>query len=286
MRAAPKILLFMLIIPFSFFIVSHLIPLFYGVYLSFTNREGQFIGLGNYIRLIDDYRFWGSIRFTFLYAIASALLNTFLGLLIGVFISSLKRGQGILKATFLIPWIIPLAIWGLEFRIIFSRDFGLLNYFLLSLGLIKEPIAWLGEATPAKLSVILVAVYRYVWYSALLFLVSCQNIPRDLYEAAEIDGATSFNMFLHITLPLLRRTMLFVGSMIFLGSLQAFDLIYALTYGGPGYATHTAALYIFRRSLHYGEFEYGTAISTVWALIIFCMVGTSFALLWKLAERR
>ena len=242
--------------------------------------------MGNYLRLIDDYRFWGSIRFTFLYAIASALLNTFLGLLIGVFISSLKRGQGILKATFLIPWIIPMAIWGLEFRIIFSRDFGLLNYFLLSLGLIKEPIAWLGEAIPAKLSIILVAVYRYVWYSALLFLVSCQNIPRDLYEAAEIDGATSFNMFLHITLPLLRRTMLFVGSMIFLGALQAFDLIYALTYGGPGYATHTAALYIFRRSLHYGEFEYGTAVSTVWALIIFCIVGTSFALLWKLAERR
>jgi len=286
MRATLTTLLFMFIIPFSFFIVSHLIPLFYGVYMSFMDREGHFIGLGNYIRLIDDYRFWGSIRFTFLYAIASALLNTFLGLLIGVFINSLRRGQNILKATFLIPWIIPLTIWGLEFRIVFSRDFGIVNYLLHTLGLIKEPIPWLGEPIPAKLSVILTDVYKNVWYAALLFLVACQNIPRDLYEAAQIDGATSFSMFRHITLPLLRRTMFFVGSIIFIFALQGFDLIYGLTYGGPGYATHTAALYIFRQSLHYGDYEYGTAISTIWALMIFGIVGTAFALIWRTLERR
>jgi len=279
MKTTRMTLIVMLLIPFSFFIVSHSIPLLYGIYLSFMDRNGNFIGLENYAHIIDDYRFWGSMKFTFSYAIASTLLNLVFGLFIGVFISSLKKGQNLFKAVFLIPWLIPLTIWGLENRIIFSRDFGIINYVLSSLGLIKGMIPWLGEPILAQLSVVITDVYKNVWYAALLFLVACQNIPRDLYEVAQLDGATRLQMFRYVTLPLLRRNILFIGLMLFIFALQGFDLIYSLTYGGPAFSTHTVALYIFRRSLHYGDYEYGTAISTIWVFILFGIVGTTFALL-------
>jgi len=278
-------LFFLLIFPFLFFIVSHLIPLFYGVALSFTDPKGNFVGLQNYYTAVNDHRFWGGIRFTFIYAFSTAALNLILGLLIGTFINQIRRGQGILKSVFLIPWAIPLTVWGLENRIIFSRDFGILNNVLIDTGITTTPLPWLGDPSLATISVIVSSVYRDMWFAALLFLVACQMIPQDFYDLAVIHGASALQTFRFITLPLLRRTIITVGTLLFIFAVQAFDIPYSLTYGGPAWATHTTAMYIFRRSLHYGDYEVGTALSIIWVLVIFGLVGTSFTFLGRKTMR-
>jgi ABC-type sugar transport system permease subunit len=276
---------FLLIFPLLFFVVSHLIPLFYGISLSLTDSNGNFVGLQNYYTALNDYVFWGSIRFTFIYAFSTAALNLLFGLLIGTFISQMRRGQGILKSVFLIPWAIPLAVWGLENRIIFSRDFGIINNILMTAGVITTPLPWLGEALLATISVIVSSVYRDVWFAALLFLVACQMIPQELYDVAVVHGAGPLQRFRFITLPLLRRTIIIVGTLLFTFAVQAFDLPYSLTYGGPAWATYSTPLYIFIRTLHYGDFQLGTALSTVWVLIVFGLVGTTFSLLGRRSMR-
>jgi ABC-type sugar transport system permease subunit len=272
---------FLLIFPLLFFVVSHLIPLFYGISLSFTDSNGNFVGLQNYYTALNDSVFWGSIRFTFVYAFSTAALNLLFGLLIGTFISQMRRGQGILKSVFLIPWAIPLAVWGLENRIIFSRDFGIINNILMTAGVITTPLPWLGEALLATISVIVSSVYRDMWFAALLFLVACQMIPQELYDVAVVHGASPLQRFRFITLPLLRRTIVIVGTLLFTFAVQAFDLPYSLTYGGPAWATYSTPLYIFIRTLHYGDFQLGTALSTVWVLIVFGLVGTTFSFLGR-----
>jgi multiple sugar transport system permease protein len=276
---------FLLIFPLLFFVVSHLIPLFYGITLSFTDSNGNFVGLQNYYTALDDYRFWGSIRFTFIYAFCTAALNLIFGLLVGTFISQIRRGQGIVKSVFLIPWAIPLAVWGLENRIIFSRDFGIINNILMTAGIITTPLAWLGEAPLAIISVVVSSVYRDMWFAALLFLVACQMIPQDFYDLALVHGATALQRFRFITLPLLGRTIITVGTLLFIFAVQAFDLPYSLTFGGPAWATYTAPLYIFIRTLHYGDFQLGTALSSIWVLIVFGLVGTTFSLLGRRTMR-
>jgi multiple sugar transport system permease protein len=272
---------FLLIFPLLFFVVSHLVPLFYGVAMSFTDSNGNFVGLQNYYRALDDHVFWGTIRFTFIYAFSTATLNLLFGLLIGVFISQMRRGQGILKSVFLIPWAIPLAVWGLENRIIWSRDFGIINNILMTAGIIGAPLAWLGEPLLATISIIMSEVYRDMWFAALLFLVACQIIPQDFYDLALVHGASGFQRFRFITLPLLRRTIITVGTLLFIFAVQAFDLPYSLTFGGPAWTTYTTPLYIFIRTLHYGDFNIGTALASIWLLIVFGLVGTTFTLLGR-----
>ena len=177
-----KPLIFLLVIPFLFFILSHTIPLLYGIGLSFYNWRGKFVGLTNYLAVLRDSMFWNSLRFTLTYALIVALSMTFLGLFLGVFINQLKIGQTLVKSVILIPWAISLTAWGLLGQVALSKQFGVINDLLVRFGAIKSGVAWLGEPNLAKISVIVSRIYKDVWFSALLFLVARQTIPTELYE--------------------------------------------------------------------------------------------------------
>jgi len=272
-----KRLIFLLIIPLSFFLVSHTIPFFYGVGMSFYDRGGNFVGFENFLSLFKDATFRSSIGFSLVYSLAVTVAMTFFGLFIGIYINTLVVGQGFVKSVFLIPWAISLTVWGLLARIALSPRFGIVNYFLTSFGFLESPVTWLGDPFLAKISVIVAVIYKDVWFSALLFLAARQNIPSELYEEGKVAGATPWQTLRYITLPLLRPAILYIGVILFIFSLQAFDSIYALTGGGPGFATEVASITIYREGVRYGNFEYGIASATIWSLIISAFVITVFA---------
>lgn len=272
-----KPLIFLLVIPFSFFILSHTIPLLYGIGLSFYDWRGNFVGVANYITVLNDSMFWNSLKFTLIYAAVVTLSMTFLGLFLGIFINQLKIGQALVKSIILIPWAISLTAWGLLGQVALSRQFGVVNDLLLRLGITGTGLAWLGESTLAKISVMLSSIYKNVWFSALLFLTARQTIPPELYDESKVCGAGGWQNFWYITLPLLKPSILFIGTVLFIFALQEFDLIFALTQGGPGFATEVASVNIFRQGVRYGKYEYATAVATIWGLIVTVFVILIFA---------
>jgi len=275
--STKKPLIFLLAIPFSFFLLSHTAPFLYGIELSFYDWRGNFVGFTNYLAVFRDAAFWSSLKFTLMYAGVVALSMTFLGLFLGIFINQLKIGQGFVKSILLIPWAISLTAWGLLGQIVLSRQFGVVNDILVRLGLLESGLAWLGEPDLAKISVMISRICKDVWFSALLFLVARQTVPSELYDESKVCGAGAWQTLRYVTLPLLKPTILFVGTILFIFALQEFDLIFALTRGGPGFATEVASITIFRNGVHYGNYEYGTAVAAIWSLIITGFVIVVFA---------
>ncbi|MFP4510708.1 MAG: carbohydrate ABC transporter permease [Spirochaetota bacterium] len=267
----------LLIIPFSLFILSFTVPLLYGLYLSLFGRRDDFVGLENYVRALTDSRFWGSMAFTISYAAVTTVLMLVFGLLLAVSINRLNRGQGVLKTTILIPWSISLTAWGLLASVVLSRNFGIANDLLLRIGIIESRVAWLSTVWPARFSVVLSRFYKDVWFATLLFLVARQTISKELYEQASISGATSIQAFFYITIPLLLRNMLYIGTIVSIFALQEFDMVYTLTAGGPAHATETVAVGIYRHGMLFGNYRYGTALATTWSLFITILVVSVFA---------
>jgi ABC-type sugar transport system permease subunit len=275
--AMRKQLIYLLIIPLFFFLVSHTIPFFYGIAMSFYDGQGNFVGFENFLAVFKDATFRDSIRFSLVYSLAVTVAMTFLGLFIGIFINSIGGGQGFVKAIILIPWAISLTVWGLLLQIALSPRFGIVNYFLTSFGFVESPLLWLGDSSLARFSVIAGVISKDVWFSALLFLVARQNLPVELYEEGKVAGASPWQALRYITLPLLRPSILYISVILFIFSLQAFDFIFALTRGGPGFATEVAALTIYRQGMRFGNFEYATASATIWSLLVSVFVITLFA---------
>lgn len=277
MSARGKSLLLLLALPLSLFFVSHTIPFFYGIHFSFFDSLGRLVGLRNYAHLFQDRVFWNAFGFTFLYAGVVACAMTFLGLFVGIFINSLGVGQGVAKSILLVPWAISLTAWGLLSQIALSQQFGIVNHFLLRFGLTGQRLSWLGDPTLARISVILARIYKDVWFSGLLFLAARQNIPLELYEESSLSGAGPLQNLWYITLPLLRPATLYIGVILFVFALQDFDLIYALTGGGPGFATEVVSINIYRHGMRYGNYEYGMATAVVWSAMILAFVALIFA---------
>ncbi len=273
-RSKSSILL--LLVPFATFFLSFTVPLIWGIWLSLYDSEGLFVGLANYVKVFKDVSFWSSITFTLVYSASVTLVMTVLGFFIALAVNQFRRGEGVAKTVMLIPWAISLTAWGLLMQIVTSGSFGILNDLLLRLGLIRQRISWLGDPQLARLTVIASRIVKDVWFSTLLFLVARQTLPEELYEEGKVNGANPLQAFWYITVPLLRTTMMFVLVIVLIFALQEFDLIFALTRGGPGFATEVAALSIYRFGIQFGRYELGTALTTVWSLLISLFVVLVF----------
>ena len=273
-RSKSSILL--LLVPFATFFLSFTVPLIWGIWLSLYDSEGLFVGLANYVKVFKDVSFWSSITFTLVYSASVTLVMTVLGFFIALAVNQFRQGEGVAKTVMLIPWAISLTAWGLLMQIVTSGSFGILNDLLLRLGLIRQRISWLGDPQLARLTVIASRIVKDVWFSTLLFLVARQTLPEELYEEGKVSGANPLQAFWYITVPLLRTTMMFVLVIVLIFALQEFDLIFALTRGGPGFATEVAALSIYRFGIQFGRYELGTALTTVWSLLISLFVVLVF----------
>jgi ABC-type sugar transport system permease subunit len=230
-------------------------------------RGRPFVGLDNYIELLGDPRFRDAMLHTLLFAVVSVSLELVLGLLVALGLDRAFRGRGIVRASVLLPWAIPTVVAALLWRFMFESQAGIVNAALVGSGVVDEPVVWFVRAATAWVPVVLADVWKATPFVALLLLAGLQGIDRSLYEAAAVDGAGRWWQLRHITLPLLRPTILVALVFRTLDAFRVFDLIYVMTGGGPGTSTEPIALYTFDALLQNLRFGYGAALSVVVFLV-------------------
>jgi ABC-type sugar transport system permease subunit len=228
-----------------------------------------FIGAANYIEVLQDPRFWGALGHTGFFAVISVGLELVIGLWLALALNRAFRGRGLVRAAVLIPWAIPTVVAALLWRFMFEGQSGIVNAALVKAGVLRAPIVWFIEAGTAWVPVILADVWKTTPFVALLLLAGLQNIDASLYEAARIDGASAWRQFRYVTLPLLKPAILVALIFRTLDAFRVFDLIYALTGGGPGTSTEPIALYTFNALLQNLRFGYGSALSVIVFLLTF-----------------
>ncbi|MEL7035802.1 MAG: sugar ABC transporter permease [Cyanobacteria bacterium J06592_8] len=244
-----------------------------------TQLQPIFSGWNNYSRLLGDGRFWQSLWNTSIFTLTSITIELILGMGIALILNQNFRGRGFVRTSALIPWALPTAVMGLAWAWIFNGQYGIVNDILQRLGLMETSITWLGDPTRAMLALIVAEVWKTTPFIALLLLAGLQSIPIALYEAYAIDGATPFQSFRKITLPLLRPQIIIALLFRFAQAFGVFDLIQVMTGGGPAGATETVSIYIYATIRRYLDFGYGAALVVVtFLLLVTAVVIASFLL--------
>jgi multiple sugar transport system permease protein len=246
-----------------------------------TKLQPIFAGLDNYVRMVGDGRFWQSYWTTTVFTVTSVCLELLLGLGIALVLNRSFRGRNLVRTIAILPWALPTALIGLAWTWIFNDQFGVVNDILIRLGVIKTGINWLGDPTLAMVSVIFADVWKTTPFISILLLAGLQSISADLYEAHAIDGATSWQSFRQITLPLLLPQILIALLFRFAQAFGIFDLITVMTGGGPGGATEVVSLYIYATMMRYLDFGYGAALVVVTFLLLVMVVAIVAFLLNK-----
>ncbi|MFO1104666.1 MAG: sugar ABC transporter permease [Amaricoccus sp.] len=265
-------------------------PLLRTIYFSFTNTSlndlqgGQFIGFDNYLSwktlnsgkviwrgTLVDPAWWNAVYNTFRFAIVSVSLETVLGLLVALVLNAEFKGRALVRAAILVPWAIPTIVSAKMWSWMLNDQFGIINDMLMSIGVIDHKIAWTANAETAMFAVLIVDIWKTTPFMALLCLAGLQMIPRDMYEAAKIDGINPVKVFFKVTLPLVKPALMVAVIFRLLDALRIFDLIYVLTPNSK--ATKTMSIISRENLIDFDKFAYGSAQSTLLFLIIaLCVV--------------
>jgi multiple sugar transport system permease protein len=238
-------------------------PMFYAFWVSLHKwdalSEMIWVGFENYSNLFSDKEWGGSLGRTFVYTILFVPSLYAISLIMALIVKSVPHISGFFRTTYFLPVVMSSAIAGLVWKYIYAEKDGILNY---SLGLFGvEPIAWLSSLQWALISVVIVSVWLAVGFNMIIFLAGLQDIPKEFYEAAKIDGAGSWQSFWKITLPNLKHTSIFIVLTSIIGSFQVFDQIMLMTNGGPANATRLAVQHIFEQSFVLYDLGYASALS-------------------------
>ncbi|GAB4175124.1 MAG: sugar ABC transporter permease [Thalassobaculales bacterium] len=254
-------------------------PLGLGVWLGFTDtkigRPGVWIGIDNYISLLSDSVFLLSVFNTIFYTAVATVLKFGLGLWLALVLNNSMPFKAFIRAIVLLPYIIPTVLSAIAFWWIYDSQFSIISYALQEMGLIDRYIDFLGDPWNARWSVIAANVWRGIPFVAICLLAGLQTISPSLYEAAALDGATAWQRFRHVTVPMLMPILSIVLTFSVLFTFTDFQLIYAITRGGPINATHLMATLAFQRAIPGGQLGEGAAIAT--AMIPFLVVATVFS---------
>jgi multiple sugar transport system permease protein len=278
---------FWFMLPAAAFLILFLAyPLGLGVWLSFTDarigRSGVFVGLENYEWLSDDAVFWLSVFNTLLYTGVASTIKFAIGLYLALLLNENLPFKAVLRAVVLIPFIVPTVLSAIAFWWLFDAQFSIISWSLRQLHLITTNIDFLGSPWNARWSVIFANIWRGVPFVAITLLAGLQTVPPSLYEAATIDGASRWQMFRHITYPLLTPIIAVVMTFSVLFTFTDFQLIWAITRGGPVNATHLMATLSYQRAILSGYLGEGAAIST--AMIPFLLAAILIS--WFGLQRR
>ncbi len=270
----------------AFLILFLAYPLVLGIWISFTDakigRAGVFVSLENYEWLRDDSVFWLSVFNTLLYTTVASVFKFAIGLYLALLLNENMPFKAMLRALVLIPFIVPTVLSALAFWWIFDAQFSIISWSLTQLGLISQNVNFLGDANWARFSVIFVNIWRGVPFVAITLLAGLQTVSPSLYEAATLDGATRWQMFRHITYPLLTPIIAVVMTFSVLFTFTDFQLIWAMTRGGPVNATHLMATLSYQRAILGGSLGEGAAISN--AMIPFLLAAIMIS--WFGLQRR
>lgn len=258
--------------------IFYFYPMIQAFILSLQSGAGtnlQFVGLDNYIRLFSDSTFITAVKNTFIYLIVQVPIMIILGLLISVLLNdkTLKL-KGFFRTAIFLPCVTSLVAYSVIFKYLFALD-GLVNQFLMKLHIISGPIQWLTDPFWAKVTIIIAITWRWTGYNMIFYLSALQNVDESIYEAAKIDGASAFQQFFKITIPMLTPIILFTSITSTIGTLQIFDEIMNITRGGPGNATTSISQYIYNLSFKYTpDFGYAATVSyaIVFLIIIFAFI--------------
>ncbi|WP_369184600.1 carbohydrate ABC transporter permease [Streptomyces sp. Y1] len=265
--ALPYLLLAPALVTFGVFKAY---PIVDSLLLSFTTGNGSAghaDGLANYRRLLDDPLFWTALRNTGEMLVVQVPLMLALALLMAVAINSaLVRWRTVWRLGIFMPAVTGLVATGVMFSFLLRTEDGAVNRLLEAVGL--PAVDWLGQPFWARMSVVLVLSWHYTGYNAVIYLAGLQSIPRELYEAAMVDGAGAVRRFTAITVPALRPLLLFTVVLSTIGTLQLFDEPYVLTGGGPDNATLTVSMYLYQNGFRYFDFGYASAIAYALTLLV------------------
>ena len=271
--------LFML--PAAAFLVLFLVyPLGLGIWLSFTDskigRPGDFVGLENYEWIIGDSKFQTAVFFTLFYTFFASVAKFAIGLYLALLLNQHLPFKAIIRAIVLIPFIVPTVLSAIAFWWIFDPQFSIISWSLRQLGLIDGNIDFLGDAWNARWSVIFANVWRGVPFIAISLLAGLQTVPPSLYEAATLDGATRWQMFVRITYPLLTPIIAVVMTFSVLFTFTDFQLIKVLTNGGPAGATELMATMSYNTAILGGRIGEGAAVSTAMVPFLLAAIMVSW----------
>jgi len=227
------------------------------------SKKREFIGFLNYARLFSDEVFYIAIRNNFVFIIMSLVFQIGCSLMIAAVLESkfLRKFQAFFRTVYFIPSLLMVTVTGITFKMIYSPSIGLINPMLTLIGINTDRIDLLGNPGSAIFAVSAASQWQYIGYTVILFIVALQNIPEELYEAAEIDGSNAWQTFFRITLPQMRDTITINMIIIVTGAIRVFDEVYVMTSGGPGRATETLATYLYRVGFRNDEMGYASAIA-------------------------
>jgi len=257
-----------------FLLLTSVYPLLYSLRLSFfswnmnvPNSQPVYIGLRNYTRLFQDPAFLSSLKVTLIFVIAAVTIEFLLGMALALLVTSRIKGIGLIPTILLIPLMMTPVVAGVLWRTLYHSTYGAINFFIGLLGI--PPQTWTGDPDQALAAVITVEIWQQLPVVIFILAAGIQSLPIDLYKAAHVDGASPWQIFWEITLPLLKPVILVVLLLRIMDAFRIFDIIFTLTFGGPGRATEVLSILIYKNGLQFFQIGHASAMSWLFLLFIF-----------------
>jgi multiple sugar transport system permease protein len=262
-----------------YLVVFSLFPLLYSLAISFFRWDEiestfHFIGLGNYQELFADPVFWQATGNTAVLVLAGVALQLFIGTCLAIFLDLQLRGMWFVRGVLVLPMLLTPVVVGLMWRAMLNPNWGIVNYVLGQLGL-PQPL-WLADPSLALPTLVVVDSWQWTPFIMVIVFARLQSLPRDVFEAAAADGATSAQTLWRITLPLLLPAIVFAGIFRAIDAFRSFDVVYGLTYGGPGRLTTTLSFYGWENGQRFDRYGFSSAISYVMVVVAIIMVTLLF----------
>jgi multiple sugar transport system permease protein len=246
-------------------------PLAYAVWLSLSNvvlgSDPQFAGLDNFKRLLADAEFWNGLHLTLVLYVVSLALQMILGTWLGLLLARTQFARGFIRTVMVSPFMLPPVVVGMMAIVILDPSFGIANWLLASLGL--PPGLWLADPSTVVATIAALDTWQWAPFVALIVMGGYLSLPSDVFEAAEIDGASGWQRFRLVTLPLLLPTLVTAAVLRSVDLLRLFDIIYLTTQGGPGTSSTTLNILAYRRAFEFSDLGYASAIMVTLSTIVF-----------------
>ncbi|RIQ24959.1 carbohydrate ABC transporter permease [Jiangella rhizosphaerae] len=249
-------------------------PLLRGIYLGFTdaqagaNAQTTFTGFENYRNLLDDSYFWDSFRIGLIWAFSVTILQFFASLGLALLLNQKLRLRWLARTLALVPWAMPPVVIGIMWRLVYHPNAGILNDVLLDLRIIDENVDWLSSFSVALPAVIVVGVWAGMPQTTVVLLAGLQSVPKELHEAAAMDGANVWQRFRSVTWPAIKPVVVAMTTLDFIWNFNSFSLVYVLTQGGPGGETRLPLLFAYEEAFRYGNYGYAAALGNAMVVVI------------------
>ena len=263
--------------------IFKLLPLVSGLYMALLRWDGiedpRFIGLRNFQKILKDDLTIQVLLNNVEYAVGTVIGKIVLSLFLAVMLNQALRGRTFYRTSLFMPVVMSFVVIGILWRWLFNTEFGLINNLLGSLGLGFLEQDWLGDTDIALRSLMLVDIWKWYGFHMVIFLAGLQSIPSELYEAAKIDGASVWQQFLYVTLPMLQPVMIVNVTLSLMGAFNVFDIPYVMTEGGPANSTNVMALHIYLRGFKFYRFGFSAALSYVLLVIVTLVAAVQLRLM-------